>query len=184
MTRRIIIGIVVFLVVAGLFVVFTTPGLTADRQKVALSYKKHTKALPVLYDDTGKSYHCTKASNSFRGEGWVLHNYLLGGGMSISFCYDGPIQGPLAVSHIIGKPHVNIWGDVASYSLWSYEGVSSMVTNHGTKCNGNCWEYSYHRVYLKFTRGFKGAQQVCTPWIAITVRGTGSWVGDHSGGWC
>lgn len=165
-----------FVLVVGLFTVATTPVFSAERQQVDMSYTHSFKDL----NDTRSLNTCGKATGAFDGKAAIGHEHLLGGGMSVSFCWR-VVQGPLATDLIIGKPHVNAWAD-ARWG-WSFDGISSKVKGHGTNCaDGHCWEYRYYRYYYKFTRGFKGFQQTCTPYINITVRGNGQYVPGHSDG--
>lgn len=165
-----------FVIVVGLFYVATTPVISAERQRVDMSYSHSFKDL----NDTRSTNPCGKAVSGFDGKAAIGHEHLLGGGMSISFCYR-IVQGPLATDRIVGTPHINTWAD-ARFG-WSYDGITSQVKGHGTACaNGHCWEYVYRRYYFKFTRGFKGFQQTCTPFVNITIRGNGWYVPGHSDG--
>ena len=182
-TRRLIKDIAFvllgFLLVLGLFVVFTTPAITGQRQRVKMTYHHHLKY--TGHRSRSTTDPCAKAISGFEGTAWLPpHEHLLGGDMSIKFCYR-IIQGPLATDLIVGRPQINAWAD-ARFG-WSFDGISSKVKGHGTKCaDGHCWEYVYRRYYFKFTRGFKGFQQTCTPYVNITVRGNGTYVTGHSDG--
>lgn len=176
--RNILIALAAFLLVCALFVVITTPSIAGHRQRMVIKYHHNIKPVKV-YTRSGDKL-CAKAIEGFEGKAWIGHEHLLGGGMSIKFCYQ-VIQGPLATSHIIGKPHLNTWAD--GRWGWSFDGITSRVKGHGKHCSdSHCWEYVYRRYYYKFTRGFKGFSQTCTPYINITVRGNGSYVTGHSDG--
>jgi hypothetical protein len=165
-----------FLVVVGLFYVATTPVISAERQQVKLSYSHSFKTL----NDTRSLRNCGKAVGGFDAKAAIGHEHLFGGGMSIRFCWR-IVQGPMATDLLVGTPHVNTWAD-ARWG-WSYDGISSKVRGHGKKCaNGHCWQYRYWRYYYKFTRGIKGIQQTCTPYINITIRATGWYIPGHSDG--
>ena len=169
----VLLGILALVLVAA---VLTTPSIGAERQRVKMDYSHH-------YTGPGRSSGdpCGKAVSEFEGTAWLPpHEHLLGGAMSIKFCYR-IIQGPFATDLIVGKPQVNAWGD-ARFG-WSFDGITSKVKGHGKHCaDSHCWEYVYRRYYFKFHRGFKGIEQTCTPYVNITVRGNGTYVTGHSDG--
>jgi hypothetical protein len=124
--------------------------------------------------------HCRKATVT--GTGWgAPYVWVVKAGMSIDFCYDGPLQGPAIKDHIISAS-VRTWSAANQLFLWNPEGLQSMVKGGGWRdFNGGscetyeqCREYLYRRATFRFTRGVWTVKQVANPWLALTVRGDGT----------
>ena len=131
------------------------------------------------------THPCTRRSVTVNGKAWGLVTGVQVG-LSVDWCYD-PQQGPLVLDRITTTPHGprwNAWGSAASWTLWSYKGVTNIVKGSGTNCAAVCWEYIYRRYYYTFERGFKGVGQQCTVWVAMTIRGDGSSTSTHKEGLC
>lgn len=159
------------LFVVGAGDIATIPSFAAHRQEVDISYQ------PSSTFATRST--CGKAQDGFNGTAAIGGEWLIRGGMSVAWCWK-KVQGPLATDKIPHRPSVNTWAE-ARFG-WVYDGISSKVRGHGHHCaNGHCWEYYYYRYYFKFTRNMKLFTQTCVQYIAITVRGNGTYTTGGGG---